>query len=211
MTMQHMKHFIWDFDGTLLDTYPNTVRYLRLALQEYGADAPPVEILGKMMTNLGTALSYYSELYRIPDLRERYEAHRLAGAGDPVPAFSGVLAVLQAVRKMGGANYIFTNRGNSTYSMLDQAGLSDEFREIVTATHPAFVVKPAPDVILYLMKQYGGTPENTVMIGDRVCDLEAGYRAGCRTCHLLTPAVPQYPKCDWRIENYQAMLRLLRT
>jgi alanine racemase len=34
--------------------------------------------------------------------------------------------------------------------------------------------------------------------------------AGCKTCHLLTPAAPQYPPCDWRIENYQQMLELLK-
>ena len=48
------------------------------------------------------------------------------------------------------------------------------------------------------------------MIGDRACDLESGYRAGCKTLHLLTPSVPQYPACDWRIKNFHEMLELLK-
>ena len=83
------------------------------------------------------------------------------------------------------------------------------FVEIVTFDHPSFAVKPAPDAILYLMKKYGGTPDNTVMVGDRLCDLESGYNAGCKTIHLLTPSVPQYLNCDWEIENYKQMLDLL--
>ena len=86
---------------------------------------------------------------------------------------------------------------------------TDSFEEIVLPGHEGFGVKPAPDAVLYLMEKYGGTPENTVMIGDRVCDLESGYNAGCKTCHLLTPAVPQYPPCDWRIQNFAEMLDLL--
>ena len=94
--------------------------------------------------------------------------------------------------------------------MLERAGVRNEFKEIITSASPYFKVKPAPDSIVYLMEKYGGTKENTVMIGDRVCDLESGYSCGCRTCHLLTPAVPQYPECDWRITDFNEMLELLK-
>lgn len=93
--------------------------------------------------------------------------------------------------------------------MLERVGLSGLFKEIVTSEDPGFVVKPAPDTILYLMEKYGAQPENTVMVGDRKIDLESAYGAGCKTIHLLTPAVPQYPPCDWRIENFSQMLELL--
>ncbi len=207
--MQSIKHFIWDFDGTLMDTYPNVIRYLRLAMQECGYDAPYNEILEKMMENIRFAVDYYSEKFQIPDLHQRYLEQYKQEATDPVAIFPGVSEVLRQIRKMGGFNYIFTNRNDSIYPMLEQVGILQEFEEIVTADSPNFVVKPAPDVILYLMEKYGGTKENTVMIGDRVCDLESGYRAGCKTCHLLTPSVPQYPVCDFRILDFEDMLRKL--
>lgn len=207
--MQSIKHFIWDFDGTLMDTYPNVIRYLRLALQECGQDAPDVEILEKMMETIPYAIQYYSEQFGIPDLKERYRAQHKQEATDPVRIFPGVPEVLRQIRKMGAYNYIFTNRDDSIYPMLERAGILDEFTEIVTADNPQFVFKPAPDVILYLMEKYGGTKDDTVMVGDRVCDLESGYRAGCKTCHLLTPSVPQYPACDFRISNFEDMLKRL--
>lgn len=207
--MKNMKLFIWDFDGTLLDTYPNITGYLRSALADCGYDVPQTEILEKMMVTIPHAIHYYSELYQLPDLRERYNRYYAGEATAPVSAFPKVKEVLQQVQKMGAANYIFTNRGTTIYPMLERAGILGEFKEIVTAADPNFVVKPAPDTIFYLMKKYGGTPENTVMIGDRCCDLESGYNAGCKTCHLLTPAVPQYPACDWRIRDFGEMLTLL--
>ena len=73
-----------------------------------------------------------------------------------------------------------------------------------------FKIKPAPDSILYLMKKYGGTAEDTVMRGDRMCDLESGYGAECKTMFLVTPLAPIYPKCDWCINNFDEMLELLK-
>ena len=205
-----MRLFIWDFDGTLLDTYPFTTWCLKQALSECGYEVLQTEILEKMMENIPFAISYFSELYQISDLKERFNRYYAGEAESEARAFPDVQEVLKRIREIGASSYIFTNRGTSIYAMLEKAGILNEFEEIVTAEDPNFVVKPAPDSILYLMEKYGGTPENTVMIGDRCCDLESGYNAGCRTCHLLTPAVPQYPACDWRIRNFKEMLELLK-
>lgn len=205
-----MKLFIWDFDGTLMDTYPNITGFLRQALLDFGKDVSQTDILEKMMENIPFAITYYRDFYELPDLREHYNHYAAGEASAPVSVFPGIREVLKKVREIGADNYIFTNRGNTIYPMLEKAGILNEFREIVTAEDPEFVVKPAPDVIFYLMEKYGGTPENTVMIGDRRCDLESGYNAGCKTCHLLTPAVPQYPPCDFRIRDFGEMLDMLK-
>lgn len=207
--MKNMKLFIWDFDGTLLDTYPNTTGNLRRALQDCGYEVSQIEILEKMMVNIPHAINFYTEKFEIPDLRERFDFYQAQEAFAPVIVFPKVKEVLQRIRQIGADSYIFTNRDETIYPLLEKAGILGEFKEIVTAVDPHFVVKPAPDSILYLMEKYGGKTENTVMIGDRSCDLESGYNAGCRTCHLLTPAVPQYPRCDWRIQNFNEMLELL--
>lgn len=207
--MKNMKLFIWDFDGTLLDTYPNITGYLQKALADCGHEVSKTEILEHMLDTIPKAIAHYSEICQIPDLRERYREYYKNEATDPVRAFPQIKEVLQRVKQIGAANYIFTNRGTTIYPMLEKAGILEEFEEIVTSADPDFAYKPAPDTIFYLMKKYGGTPENTVMIGDRRCDLESGYNAGCKTCHLLTPAVPQYPACDWRIADFGEMLRML--
>ena len=208
--MKTIKHFIWDFDGTLLDTYPNITRYLQMALRDFGVEVDQTAILEQMMITIPHAIRYYAEKYALPELRAHYYQYYTAEKTDPVSVFPYIPEVLKRVQEIGAANYIFTNRGSSIHAMLERAGITGEFREIVTADDLGFVVKPAPDTILYLMEKYGGTPDDTVMIGDRCCDLESGYNAGCKTLHLLTPRVPQYPKCDWRIQNFQEMLEHLK-
>lgn len=208
--MKTIKHFIWDFDGTLADTYPNLVRYLTLALSDFGITADPVEILEKMLETIGYAINWYTEKYDLPELSERYTYHYTLGKSDPAQVFPGVTAVLEHIQKSGCYNYIFTNRGDTLPGMLEKMNLTQYFTEIIKSGDPEFVFKPSPRPILYLMNKYGGTPENTAMVGDRKLDLESGYEAGCKTIHLLTPAVPQYFPCDWRISNFQEMLDALQ-
>lgn len=207
--MKNMKLFIWDFDGTLADTYPKSVGNMQRALRDFGYDASYVEIMEQMLDNIGVAVRYFTEKFQIPELPDRFDFYNQESRGEPVTLFEDVVDVLRRVQDLGGVNLIFTNRNESIFPMLEQAGIANEFAEVVTAIHPNFAWKPAPDAILYLMEKFGGTVENTVMIGDRVCDLGSAWNAGCKTCHLLTPVVPQYPPCDWRIQNFREMLELL--
>lgn len=208
--MKNIKHFIWDFDGTIMDTYPGIVRCFKKALGDFGYEASDGELMQKLAVNIQYTLEYYAELYKIPELADHFTKYREAAVGEPTNIIPNVEKVLARVREIGGANYIFTNRGETIYAFLERLGLLGEFREIVTSASPEFKIKPAPDSILYLMKKYGGTTEDTVMIGDRMCDLESGYSAGCKTIFLVTPLAPIYPKCDWCINSFEEMLELLK-
>ena len=208
--MKNMTLFIWDFDGTLVDSYPYSVSCMQRALRDFGYDASYSEIMEQMLETIGVAIRHFTDKFQIPELSERFDHYYQVGRDEPVVLFEGVLDVLRHIQSMGAINLIFTNRNESIFPMLEEAGIAAEFEEVVTAIHPNFAWKPAPDALLYLMEKYGGTVENTVMIGDRVCDLGSAWNAGCKTCHLVTPAAPQYPPCDWRIQNFREMLELLK-
>ena len=111
--MKDMKLFIWDFDGTLLDTYPFITMCLKNALADCGYEVEQTEILEKMMVTIPAAIRHYSEKYQIPDLRARYDRYYAGEAEAPVRIFPGIKEVLKRVQEIGAANYIFTNRGKS--------------------------------------------------------------------------------------------------
>ena len=105
--LKDMRLFIWDFDGTLMDTYPVTfAAYLRLALADFGHCAPEEEIMEKMLVNTGHAVSYYTELHHLPQLRERYKFYEAKGAVAMPKAYPQVVDVLDRVRELGGINCI---------------------------------------------------------------------------------------------------------
>ena len=45
-----------------------------------------------------------------------------------------------------------------------------------------FPCKPAPDVVLTALAALGAKPEDCLFVGDSPADMEAGKRAGVRTC-----------------------------
>ena len=93
--MKNIKLFIWDFDGTLLDTYPMITGCLRRALLDFGRDVSQTEILEKMMVNIPYAINYYSELYQLPNLQERYKFYEADEKNAPVRIFPKVKEVLK--------------------------------------------------------------------------------------------------------------------
>jgi phosphoglycolate phosphatase len=45
-----------------------------------------------------------------------------------------------------------------------------------------FPCKPEPDVILRSLQKFGVAPEQCLFVGDAAPDMEAGRRAGVKTC-----------------------------
>jgi histidinol-phosphate phosphatase family protein len=67
--------------------------------------------------------------------------------------------------------------------------------------------KPRPGMILEAAARLGLSLENSVMVGDRDSDVEAGKAAGCRTILLGENARDSRP--DWLARNWSQVLALI--
>lgn len=211
--MGHVQHFIWDFDGTLYDTYPTIIEDLRSALDRFGCSCDPVEAMALMLTNIPAARNYYADKYGLDRaaLTAAYmQQHRQTVELLLAEPMEGVRAVLEKICATGRHNYIFTHRKVSeTVRYLEKHGFDGYFREIVGPESPCFATKPAPDAVLYLKEKYGMSGQDAVMIGDRECDLGSGRNADIGTVHYVCAAVPEDLACSWRVESFAEMLALL--
>ncbi len=212
-TMVHIRHFIWDFDGTLFDSYPIIIRNLRSALQEYGYDCDPVEAMGLMLQNITVAHNFYADKFGIS--REEFvntynRFHQQINPQLLAKPMVDVENVLSYICETGRKNYIFTHRQSTTTAQyLEKYGLAPYFQEIIGPDSLHFAYKPAPDAILYLMDKYGMTTEDAVMVGDRDCDLGSARNAGIGTVHYVCATVPETLSCNWKFESYAEMLNIL--
>ena len=211
--MENIRHFIWDFDGTLFDTYPVIIKNLRLALQEYGHDCDPKDAMGRMLDTIPAARNHYADLYGI-DRQELADAygryHKQATALLSAQPIAGVREVLAQIRATDRHSYIFTHRKETeTVAYLQKYGVDSYFRDIIGPEAPGFAWKPAPDAVLQLMKKYDMQPHETVMIGDRDCDLGSGRNAGIRSAHLVCAIAPETLDCDWRLTDFRQMLSMI--
>ena len=89
-----MKNFIWDFDGTLFDTYTHTVKILHQLMEEVGKPCDYNVLFSKSRRSLGEAREYckatdeeWAEFYRREGIIEldRYIDNAVMSG---VPSFS---------------------------------------------------------------------------------------------------------------------------
>ena len=173
-----LRHLIWDFDGTLFDTYPALVTAYQKALEAHGFSAPYEEIHSLMRRSVDTAFSYYRETLGVGDeiLRD-YSAIRAEIEPELAKPYPGMPELLRDISSSGRHSYLCTHRGGSVYALLEKFGLRDLFSDFVTA-EDGFPRKPDPAGVRCLMEKHAIAPEEAAMIGDRTLDVRAGQNAG---------------------------------
>jgi HAD superfamily hydrolase (TIGR01509 family) len=89
--------------------------------------------------------------------------------------------VAETLNRLGGRKSTATTKGTpTTRAILEQFGLLHHFQHVQgTDGIPA---KPEPDVVLAAVRAMEARPQDCLLIGDAAADMEAGRRAGVRTC-----------------------------
>ena len=202
------KHFIWDFDGTLFDSYPPMVKAYREALMEQDIEVSEEEILKHMKISIRHLLVYSKEHYgidstfsqRFTELRKTYEQVLFEPYKEAVEA-------IKIIRSRGGRNYIYTHRGPSTRMYLEKYELLKYFDEVVTDENN-FSLKPDPEGINYILIKHHINPETAIVIGDRELDIVSGQNAGIKGCFYSERPEYTCDVADYLITNHLDLLRL---
>jgi len=176
------QQLFWDFDGTLVDTYPGMVAAFGEALEACGVsnfELDQEEIYRAMRQHsLGNALQRFTAEFRLN--RERltkvYQKQAAPRVKD-APAFDGAAELLAATVAAGGRNFLLTHRDHHAMDRLSQLNMAQYFSGAVTADDD-YPRKPDPTSLLALAKQYDVDRQDALMIGDRNLDVQAGHRAG---------------------------------
>lgn len=179
-----LKAVIWDFDGTICDTYPAIVRAVNEALSAFGASASRERIIELSSISMDGCIRTLAQDLTIPyeDLNRAFALTYQTITPADQPPFPGVVELCQKVVDAGANNFIVSHRRKpSLYRLLTEHGLLAYFQEIITP-EDGFPKKPAPDSILHLLTKYGIAPNEALLIGDRDVDILAGQAAGMKTC-----------------------------
>ncbi|WP_105617812.1 HAD-IA family hydrolase [Vallitalea okinawensis] len=179
------KHIIWDFDGTLYDTYPTITLSFKKALEHMGIVEDHNMVSSMVKVAEAHALDYYERVYKIDRkaLKEKYDTFRKEVQLMDVKPFPSVDAICKDIVIAKKYNYIYTNRGKSIIDHLDHFDLLQYFTDIIRRENN-FARKPAPNALLYLLDKHKMNPLEVIMIGDRDIDILAGKNAGIRTCYF---------------------------
>lgn len=168
---------IWDFDGTLFDSYPTMNLAMEQALEQLGYPRPKEEIRRLMKQSVSTALDFYCETCSLGKELETLFRQKEKGLSQDLPPYPGALELCRQISDAGGLNLLYTHRDSLSLKMLQRHGFSPYFAGGVTA-EDKFPSKPAPNALQFLMEKFQFSPQEALMIGDRDIDLLAGSNAG---------------------------------
>lgn len=200
---------IWDFDGTLFDTYPVMAVAFQKALIEQGIEDDSENIFKLLKISLGCAVKYYENKYHLKDvLYDRFHYYdNITDVGLSHPMHYAK-EICSGVIKKGGRNFIFTHRGESIYKYLNHYDFLDYFTEIVTF-NDTFKRKPDPNGFLHIINKHGIDKEKALAVGDREIDILAAYNAGIKSCLLDTEKTLQNVKCDFSVQSLEELYHIL--
>jgi phosphoglycolate phosphatase len=174
--------YLFDIDGTLLDSAPDICGAVQQVLDTTGCPPVTFEFLKKYIgfhlnAVFGDVLPDYTQ-EQIDELIRRYRTCYLGRGHAQTSPFPGVADALAA---LPGRKATATTKGSPTSrAVLAQFGLLEYFDHVQGTD--GFPCKPAPDVILNALAALDAKPEDCLMVGDSVADMEAGRRAGVQIC-----------------------------
>lgn len=207
-----IDHFIYDFDGTLSNSYPIFLKILLEIIHRHDGKTTCTEAeLYRRLKNRNV------EGYRAVEWSDGFTAkefasefHVLQGKyAKEFKLFDGARELLEAVVKSGKKNYLYTHSGKVVYEIMDNMGVSQYFTYVLDASQ-GFPSKPAPDALLSLVERFDLDPKVCVMIGDRPLDVQAGANAGMQSCFWdLEGFFPNTP-ATYHVEKLSDIQKLIR-
>jgi len=182
-----LSTFLFDLDGTLIDSVELILRSYRHTLRVHRGIEPPDE---EWMAGLGTPLwvqfrRWTDDEAEIGAMIETYRDYNLSHHDDLVRPYEGVVEQVRALRAGGKTLGLVTSklRGGALRG-LRLVGIEEEFAVVVGSdevTNP----KPHPEPVLTALSRLGHAAQGTVFIGDSRHDLESGRAAGVKTAAVL--------------------------
>ena len=181
-----MKLIILDFDGTIADTEPLITSTLQATFAERGLEVPSRQAcrqtIGLPLKDSFIKLHDMSseEAEECVHTYERiFSKNNEAGA---VHIFPDVETTLARLHKAGCTLTIATSRRRpSLVQFLNEMGIAQYIGFIVTVSDVKHA-KPAPDMVLSTLKEYGAKPQDALVVGDTAFDITMGRTAGTHTC-----------------------------
>ena len=178
--------FIWDLDGTLLDSYEAilsgieetfgqfSIPYDKESVREFILKYSVQDLLGQVA----------EERNLDAEVLNQVRAQSLAEKNAQVVLMLGAREVLAWADEAGIQQFVYTHKGDNAFTILGDLGLEFYFTEILT-NQSGFARKPSPEATTYLLDKYELDPRTTYYIGDRTLDVEFAQNSGIQSINFL--------------------------
>ena len=185
------KTYIFDLDGTLLDTLSDLAAAVNYALRTHGMPEHSIDDVRRFVGNGvrklmeraipdGAANPQFDETFAT--FRQYYMAHSL----DTTRPYEGIPEALAALKARGCRLAVVSNKMMAATQELCQHFFPDTI-EVAIGENEAEGIrkKPAPDTVFATLKALGVGKEGAVYVGDSDVDIETARNSGLPCISVL--------------------------
>lgn len=178
--------FIWDLDGTLLDSYEAILSGIEETYAQFSIPYDKEKVREFILKYSVQDLLVQVAEERKLDVEElnQVRAQSLAEKNAQVVLMPGAREVLKWAEESGIQNFVYTHKGDNAFTILRDLGLESYFTEILTS-QSGFARKPSSEAATYLLDKYQLDSEKTYYIGDRTLDVEFAQNSGIQSINFL--------------------------
>ena len=178
--------FIWDLDGTLLDSYEAILSGIEETFAQFSIPYDKEQVREFILKySVQDLLVQVAEERKLDaEVLNQVRAQSLAEKNAQVGLMPGAREVLSWADQAGIQQFVYTHKGDNAFTILRDLGLESYFTEILTS-QSGFERKPSPEVATYLIDKYQFNPKKTYYIGDRTLDVEFAQNSGIQSLNFL--------------------------
>ncbi|MCY7070730.1 HAD family hydrolase [Streptococcus oralis] len=178
--------FIWDLDGTLLDSYEAILSGIEETFGQFAIPYDKEKVREFILKfSVQDLLEQVAEERKLDaEVLNQVRAQSLAEKNAQVVLMLGAREVLAWADQAGIQQFVYTHKGDNAFAILRDLGLESYFTEILTS-QSGFARKPNRESATYLLDKYELDPDNTYYIGDRTLDVEFAQNSGIQSINFL--------------------------
>ena len=178
--------FIWDLDGTLLDSYEAILSGIEETFAQFSIPYDKEQVREFILKfSVQDLLVQVAEERKLDvEMLNQVRAQSLAEKNAQIVLMPGAREVLAWADEAGIMQFVYTHKGDNAFTILKDLGLESYFTEILTS-QSGFERKPSPEAATYLLDKHQLDPEKTYYIGDRTLDVEFAKNSGIQSINFL--------------------------
>ena len=189
--MQQYDTYIFDLDGTLLNTLEDLAAAVNYALRSFGMPEHSRDDIRRFVGNgvrmlMMRAVPDGEQNPQFEEVFSTFRTYYMKHSLDMTHPYDGVPEMLTALKQRGCRLAVVSNKFDAaTKSLCNHffAGLID----VAVGEHEAEGIrkKPAPDTVIEAFRQLGVSKENAVYVGDSDVDLQTAVNSGLPCISVL--------------------------
>lgn len=181
--------YVFDLDGTLLNTLGDLAASTNYALRQYGMPERSIEEVRKFVGNgvkklMERAIPGGLDNPKFEDTYACFRAHYLKHGLDTTQPYPGIMPMLEQLHERGKHLAVVSNKFYAATTELCRHFFSD-YIQVAIGERENIRKKPAPDTVLEALEQLGVSKQGAVYIGDSDVDIKTASNCGLPCISVL--------------------------